>query len=389
VIRRALGFCAPLALLLAWPADTTAAEAKPRAPKDSSSVEATPAPRAGDPPARPSSSRRALAIGAAVVPGFVAHGTGHYVLGDPRTGSRLLLAEGVGLGATAVGGVSLFLTGASRYLVAPLAALTIAGIGVFAISWFADIYGVAAGPEGTGVPLLLAPRLETELGYRYVYDPQFAYRSFFVSGFDLRLADFRLEPSAWTALDDANARFRLLSAWRIFGPRPAPAPRARDGSSLELQAAATHHRYDTDGFNTVTVELALDGRLDLERWAEPLRGSFADFGVGAALQAYDYDVPDLGLGSDVEQMLLARFGFGMYLGDPAERGGEVLAYYDHRHDDFAAGLKMTGLGSGIPGHFGAEARYYFSRDFGLLLDAQAGSAYVFGLSLLYRVGRLR
>ena len=58
-------------------------------------------------------------------------------------------------------------------------------------------------------------------------------------------------------------------------------------------------------------------------------------------------------------MLLARFGFGMYLGDPAERGGEVVVYYDHRHDDFAAGLKLTGLGSGIPGHFGAEARYYF------------------------------
>jgi hypothetical protein len=388
VIRRTLGLCASVALFAASPADAADANAEPGAPKGSSAAEAPPAPRAGDPPSRPSGGRRALAIGAAVVPGFVAHGTGHYVLGDPRTGSRLLLAEGVGLGATAVGGVSLFLTGASRYLVAPLAALTIAGVGVFAVSWFADIYGVAAGPDGTGVPLLLAPRLETELGYRYIYDPQFAYRSFFVSGFDLRLSDFRVEPSAWTALDDANARFRLLSAWRIFGPRPAPAPRARDGSRLELQAAATHHRYDSDGFNTVTVELALDGRLDLERWAEPLRGSFADFGVGAALEAYDYDVPDLGFGSDVEQMLLARFGFGMYLGDPAERGGEVVVYYDHRHDDFAAGLKMTGLGSGIPGHFGAQARYYFNHDFGLLLDVQGGSAYIAGMSLLYRVGKL-
>jgi hypothetical protein len=175
----------------------------------------------------------------------------------------------------------------------------------------------------------------------------------------------------------------------MFGPRPAPATRARDGSRLDLQAAVTHHRYDSDGFNTVTVELALDGRLDLERWAEPLRGSFADFGVGAALQTFDYDAVDLGFASDVEQMLLARFGFGMYLGDPAERGGELSVYYDHRHDDFAAGLKLTGLGSGIPGHFGSEVRYYFSRDFGVLVDAQAGSAYILGMSLLYRVGRLR
>jgi hypothetical protein len=299
-----------------------------------------------------------------------------------------LLAEGIGLGATATGGVLLFLTGASRYVVAPLAALTIAGVGLFAVSWLADIYGVAAGPEGTGTPLLVAPRLETEFGLRYVYDPQFQYRSFFVHGFDLRYADLRLEPSTWTALDDANVRWRVLSAWRAFGPRPLPAPRARDGSHLELQAAATHHRYESDGFNTLTVELALDGRLDLERWAKPLRGSFADFGIGAALQSYDYDVPDLGFATDVEQMLLARFGFGMYLGDPALRGGEVVAYYDHRHDDFAAGLKMPGLGSGIPGHFGVESRYYFA-DVGVLLEAQAGSAYVFGMSFLYRVGRLR
>ena len=376
MIARALGFCANVAVCAAWPVNAAAADAQPSA-------------TARDSAPAPSGGRRALALGAALVPGLAVHGAGHYVLGDPDTGSRLLLAEGVGLGAVAVGGVSLFLTGASRYLVAPLAVLTIAGVGVFAVSWFADIYGVAAGPDGTGAPLLLAPRLETELGFRYVYDPQFAYNSFFVSGFNLRFHDFRVEPSAWTALDDANARYRVLAAWGIFGPRPAPAPRARDGSRLELQAAATHHRYDSDGFNTVTAELALDGRLDLERWAAPLRGSFADFGVGAALQTYDYDVEDLGFATDVEQMLLVRFGFGMYLGDPAERGGEVIFYYDHRHDDFAAGLKLTGLGSGIPGHFGAEARYYFNHDFGLLLDAQAGSAYLAGLSLLYRVGRLR
>ncbi len=339
--------------------------------------------------ARPGPARRAAAVAASVVPGFAAHGAGHYVLGDPRTGSRLLIMEGAGLGAAGVGGLSLFLTGASRYVVAPLALLTIAGAGLFTVSWLADIYGTAAGPEGTGIPLLLAPRLETELGYRYVYDPQFAYRNFAVYGFDLRYEALALEPSAWIGLDDGNARYRLLGGYRVFGARPAPAAPARDGSRLDVQAAVTHHRYDSDGFNTFTVEVAVDGRIDLEHWARPLRGSFADVGAGAALQAYDYDVPGLELGTDVEQLLLARFGFGMYLGDPATRGGEVVFYYDHRHDDFAAGLKLTGLGSGIPGHFGIEARYYPVPDFGFLLEAQAGSAYVAGISLLYRVGRLR
>jgi len=376
-VRARLVLAASLAFAVAPARDAAA-----RAQEPAKASEARPAPR-------PSAPRRAAAVAASVVPGFAAHGAGHYVLGDPRTGSRLLIMEGAGLGAAGIGGLSLFLTGASRYVVAPLALLTIAGAGLFTVSWLADIYGTAAGPEGTGIPLLLAPRLETELGYRYVYDPQFSYRNFAVYGFDLRYQALALEPSAFIGLDDGNARYRLLGGYRLFGARPAPAAPARDGSRLDLQAAVTHHRYDSDGFNTFTLEAAVDGRIDLERWAPALRGSFADFGAGAALQAYDYDVPGLELGTDIEQLLLARFGFGIYLGDPATRGGEVVFYYDHRHDDFAAGLKLTGLGSGIPGHFGVEARYYPMKDFGFLLEAQAGSAYVTGISLLYRVGRLR
>jgi hypothetical protein len=61
-------------------------------------------------------------------------------------------------------------------------------------------------------------------------------------------------------------------------------------------------------------------------------------------------------------------------------------YYDHRHDGFAAGLKMTGLGSGVAGHFGMEGRLYLDSQWGLLLDAQVGSAYVAGLSILFRHG---
>ena len=62
----------------------------------------------------------------------------------------------------------------------------------------------------------------------------------------------------------------------------------------------------------------------------------------------------------------------------------MIAYYDHRRDDLAAGLKVPGIGAGYLGHVGLEAKAYFFESWGVLLDAQLGSAAIAGLSLLYR-----
>src|SRR5687768_15034769 len=65
------------------------------------------------------------AIVGCVVPGLIVHGAGHLFMGETETGMRLMLAEGIGLGA-AVGSVAgVALTGASPKLVAPLAATAV------------------------------------------------------------------------------------------------------------------------------------------------------------------------------------------------------------------------------------------------------------------------
>jgi hypothetical protein len=84
--------------------------------------------------------------------------------------------------------------------------------------------------------------------------------------------------------------------------------------------------------------------------------------------------------------LLARFGYGIYLGWPGSARGEIALYYDHRHDDFAAGFKMPGLGSGVIGHFGVEGRLFVTRQWGVAAEAAVGSAYITGLSILFRHG---
>ncbi|HEX6245763.1 MAG TPA: hypothetical protein VFZ61_32790, partial [Polyangiales bacterium] len=82
-------------------------------------------------------------------------------------------------------------------------------------------------------------------------------------------------------------------------------------------------------------------------------------------------------------MLLARFGFGVYVGS-GPRSGEAQLYYDHRHDDFAAGLGVKGIASGPLGHFGLSGRYYVTQAWGASALIELGSAVVAGLNLCYR-----
>jgi hypothetical protein len=310
------------------------------------------------------------------------HGAGHSADGKSKTGDRLLLAEGIGFGSLLVGTGGLALTGASRYTVTPFVLMMIGGGGLFALSWVADVYGVTVQENGRGEPLRVAPLVESAIGWRSVHDPQFRYRNFLVESFDLRLGRLRLSPSAWFALDDDNARTRLLAGWRLSGPR-ADLLAAPDGSFVDIEAAGTNHEYVSDGFRTQTVELGVNARYDLRRLDPALHGMFFEGGAGFGLQRIEYRIPGTKVPSDLEQLLLARAVFGAYLG----RGnGELTVYYDHRHDDYAAGLQLTGLGSGVLGHFGTQLRYFTDSGFGVVADAEIGSAYIFGASLAFRQG---
>jgi hypothetical protein len=337
------------------------------------------------PPSEVSPAPRAtpLSVGALLVPGLVVHGSGHFVAGDARTGRRLLVLEGIGLGTLALGFVPIVLTGASRRLVGVGTALSVSGVGLFAISALADLYGVLAPPGGTGEPSRVAPMVETELGYRYVYNPIFSYRDFVKYGVDYRVQKWRVHPSALFAFDQSVSRVRVPVAVRLAGPMPNGVP-SIDGSYLDLEAAGTRHSDVADGFSTLTGEVSIAGRLDMQRVAPSLEGSFAEGALGWALQNDRYAV--MGVSSDVNELLLARFGYGMYVGRLGRMRGEIQLYYDHRHDDFAAGLKVPGIGSGVAGHFGVEGRAYVSDTLGFSVEAVAGSAYVVGASALVRVG---
>lgn len=310
-----------------------------------------------------------------LVPGVLVHGAGQLGAGEKRTGLRLLALEGAGAGVAVGSLMGVALTGASRRVVAPLVATTVLGVGLFAGTMLVDVYAAAVPMSWRGRAPRTLPHLVLEGGAAYRYDPGFEGRLLLSHALDARLGEkdrHRLRVELQTLPDEPASRSRALYSYRFWAPR-------RDGSFLELEGAALHQRHPHLGFFSTTGEVAVRGRLDLERIGPRLRGAFAEGRFGAsmsALRSRDVD-------TDADSAVMARIGVGAYLG----RGqGEVELYYDHRRDTFAGGMLLPGIPAGYAGFVGLRAERYFGEHLGVRLDAQAGSAGILGASLLFRHG---
>lgn len=316
---------------------------------------------------------------ATLVPGVLVHGTGHFTIGRRAAAYHLSALQGIGFGMVVLAGIPLVATAANRYITREAAVVGALGVGLWAITWQADIYGTAVPMTARGEVEPTLSHVEVEGGYRYVHDPRFAYASFAYNALEMREGGLRVRPSSMVALDDGNRRLRLLTAYRFFGPQ-AHARGARDGSYFELQGALTHHLFQRERFATLTPEIFATGRMDLQRLHPHLRGMFGELGIGFGLQLFD--IADLPLGEDVESLLLVRMGWGFYLGGPGVPNAEVFSYYDHRHDDYVGGFTEGAIG--IPGHAGASARAWLHPNFGLSAIVEGGAAVMAGASVMFR-----
>lgn len=322
--------------------------------------------------------RRALAGGASLIPGIVVHGSGHFVLCEPETGRKLAALEGVGVVSLVGSAAGLAATGASRYLVAPLAIGAWAGASLFVLTFLADVYGVT-NPDRQALPVLRPPRLAVETGFRYVYDPQFPYRAFVTELFRLDLSPFWLEPRLDAAIDNTrNQRYALLAGHRLLGVTHRRA--ARDETYLEIRGGLADHAYAGEGFGMTTAELSLAGVLDLRRLGRTLTGSFAEAELGFAHQWSRFD----GLPGDQTDELLLRTTFGAIIGGGDVRG-ETRFSYNHRRDTLAGGMRVSGIPAGYLGFLEQRSELYFGPRFGVASEVIYGSAFIVGASFLMRV----
>jgi len=327
-----------------------------------------------------------LPAAGALVPGLLVHGSGHMIGGDVDGGLKLLALEGVGLGLMGAGLAPIATLGASRKVIGPAYALTLTGLGLFAISGAADLYGSLFSGHPLGAPEREHPWLSVRAGYTWVHDPRFTTGHLASLEATTWLWGLRLTPRALFALDADQQHLRLDAAWRILGPAGPTCGPAADGSFLELSFAADYQRHAEDGFAVLGLEGFALGRLDMDRLLPSLRGSFAELGLGWGIQLFDYRALPSGLGQDAVPQLLMRFAYGLYLGTPGRRWGEVAFYYDHRHDDLAGGLSLGFAGDGVGGYFGLGGHLWLSPDWGLAADLRAGSAWVASVAVLWRMG---
>jgi hypothetical protein len=327
------------------------------------------------------SRRGLLPVAAAIVPGLLVHGSGHFVAGDRQTARRLLATESVGLSMVLGGIAGLSFTGASRKLVAPFILLTGAGVGTMMVTGLSDLYGVLAPETGWGAP---EPPVATtvRMGGLFVRNPTMPYRWVAGAAIESWAGGLRVAPAFYSNLDGQTLRADLRVSYRVRGARPTddhPSPR-----HLDVSLGLFHHRERRApaGFDLTVGDLQAGGRLGLGGWLPSLTGAFAEWGVGTSIGGYHYG----GAGTtDSAQALLFRFGFGLHFGAAgAPRRGELLLLYDHRHDGFAGGMKMVGLGSGATGHVGAEGHVMFTRRWGIGLELKAGAAHLVGLSLRWQ-----
>jgi len=327
---------------------------------------------------------------ASVLPGLFLHGSGTFLQGRPRTTERLLLLEGVGLLAIALGGIVIYQTGAARDVAGPATLLIAAGTGTFGSSFFASVYATAAPPDGWGEPRRRLPQLVSGVGYSYVADAQFDNHHFMTAQVDGRLEGWHLGVDTTISPSPGYQQLSARAGYRLLGPRPrASAP---DGSYLEPQVAFTSEQLDGYGFETRTLTAQVEGRLDAQRLLPDVRGAFFQAAVGLARQWIEFDVPGTHV-IESSGILVLHSGFGMYVGARAPAGlapagalpgGELELYYDHRRDGLVGGIKTLGPSSGFVGHVGLRGEYYLSSAWGLSALIERGSTWVLGSSVLFR-----
>ena len=338
--------------------------------------------RADDAP--PSTPQPVPAL-AAVLPGALLHGSGHFALGERRTAYRLAAVEGLGL-VVMVGGAATFrFTGAARGLATHAIAASLMGASLLLESWLADLYGVLLPEQVKGDVLRTAPLLEAELSTVYAAGPTVPPGVRVGSRVTTRLGPMALQFGASVAPAARYDRVESSLFYRPFGATPCRP--STDGSFFELGATAHHERHGLSGFDVTGLELVAAGRLDLVRVGRTLRGTFAELSGGVSVRSLAFDHAPTSARPDHALLLRMAFGaaFGRF-GDPFR--GEAKAYYDHRHDDDAGGLLNAGLISGVFGHLGVEGLLLHQSGWGARGYAETGTAAVVGLSLLYRIGGL-
>ncbi len=320
-----------------------------------------------------SPQRRALAIGAALVPGLVLHGAGSWIAERPRATKRLMAVQAVGIGMLVAGGAPILATYGSPQVTFPGVPIAVTGFGLFAGSWLADIWSAAGADARAGLPRAERP-WSFDAGGAWVHDPYHGHRGFVELGGGMWWSRLEVAPRARLELDASSIEGGVDARWRFLGA-PANGVLLERGHRLELRLGAFGRRDGNDDIGELWQEAAFGGRSDLSALDGALAGLFFEGEVGLGLDETRYPTAVW----DVGAMLLVRNAIGVYLGRGA---GELTFSYDQRRDQLVGGL-FAGRAAGFLGHIGAELELRVGRGLALRLGAELGAVFLTTVGLRY------
>lgn len=334
---------------------------------------------------------------ATIFPGPLLTSAGVWLLGRNQTAARLLIWQLTGVGMVLGAGAGLFVTGAADETVGPAAWMAATGFGLFSSSYLAGVYAVLAPSDGLGAPRR-TPEFRSELGYQLVRDPQFDGDHYLTTSLRAQLGSLALSfrsahsPSPGPETP-GTGQIHGGAEMRVWGEHGALWPsttRGADRSYAGVFTGLTNERFAGYGFSVSTWELTATARIELRRYLNDVRGAFVQLSGGYGRQWFNYDLPADPESVDLTEstgLVIARTGFGVYLGTASSQSGEVEVFFDQRHDGLIGGLKAPGVGSGAIGHFGLQGEYFFLPQWGLAFRSAVGSSVTLGLSALFTKDR--
>lgn len=134
------------------------------------------------------------------------------------------------------------------------------------------------------------------------------------------------------------------------------------------------------------TRFGVQSRLDLGRLAALVPASFATSSVGVGYEGArppSLEIP--GLRVDDRGLLVARVGYGIYLGKPqSPRRAELYLHYDYDQRVFTTEDKDLRAAAASPKQHSLtlEATWFLTPTVGLHLNAQIGNTWLAGLSLV-------
>jgi hypothetical protein len=293
--------------------------------------------RADAPPAEvvaapPGPAGSPWAAGAAVVPGLIVVGSGHWVLGERAAAVRLLETEAVALAGMALGGALLWGSRASAPL-APLYVVPgIGGLGLLTVAWLTDVIGAVHGARDWPAPRPPPGTLTVTAGYAGLYGSPFDFHG---------LLDLR---ASWRGDRFVVMPFALVepggAAYVAAGGRGAVRLWRRAGDAVTqagLVAGVLHQRFGPAGFHVTAGEAAGEARVNLGLLARTMRNAYGLGRLGVGLEGYGYAAPDAA--GDARPYLVLEVGLGLQ----ATRRVGLELLYRHRKNELPGGLVTGGF----------------------------------------------